>query len=253
MISHYTWGSMTTLHDFLEVCWDGLWTLSLGSHNFMVTALGYVWSGPQGSGDKSIGPYKFMAGSDQFKVITIIKNLWCYYMGAKSTWTNKTLSHIKIPNVSIFNLHGRHDSLTGITQLSYCISKATNSASFHVHVSQLQPSWSNYVSFCESDFWVVVNKGPIWRESVDPLQIPPITLSITPSPNPWPWNKPYDVNLFHLYFFTCGIYSGLLLTLHFKHVSLWQSSYVIGRDTQIFHCDRFAISQWRKTIFSDKG
>ena len=24
----------------LEVCWDGLWRLSLGSHNFMVTALG---------------------------------------------------------------------------------------------------------------------------------------------------------------------------------------------------------------------
>ena len=24
----------------LEVCWDGLWTLFLGSHNFMVTALG---------------------------------------------------------------------------------------------------------------------------------------------------------------------------------------------------------------------
>ena len=26
----------------LEVSWDGLWTLSFGSHNIMVTALGLV-------------------------------------------------------------------------------------------------------------------------------------------------------------------------------------------------------------------
>ena len=37
--SHYTWGTMTTLHDF-EVSWDGLWTLSFG-------LLARVWSGPK--------------------------------------------------------------------------------------------------------------------------------------------------------------------------------------------------------------
>ena len=31
---------MITLHDFGGVLGNGLWTLSLGSHNFMVTALG---------------------------------------------------------------------------------------------------------------------------------------------------------------------------------------------------------------------
>ena len=31
---------MTTLHDFFKMSWDGLGTLSLGSHNFPVTALG---------------------------------------------------------------------------------------------------------------------------------------------------------------------------------------------------------------------
>ena len=39
MTSHYIWGSMTTLHDFGSVL-DGLWTLLLDSHNFMVTSLG---------------------------------------------------------------------------------------------------------------------------------------------------------------------------------------------------------------------
>jgi hypothetical protein len=39
MTSHYTKGSMTTLHD-LEVSWDGLWTPSFG-------LLACVWSGPQ--------------------------------------------------------------------------------------------------------------------------------------------------------------------------------------------------------------
>jgi len=34
MISHYTWGPMTTLP------WVGLWTFGLGSHNFKVIALG---------------------------------------------------------------------------------------------------------------------------------------------------------------------------------------------------------------------
>ena len=33
MTSHYTWGSVTTLHN-LEVCWDGLWTLSFGLSQF---------------------------------------------------------------------------------------------------------------------------------------------------------------------------------------------------------------------------
>ena len=33
MTSCYTWGSVTTLHD-LEVCWDGLWTLSFGLSQF---------------------------------------------------------------------------------------------------------------------------------------------------------------------------------------------------------------------------
>ena len=40
MTSHYTWGSVTTLHGFggaLGWPWD---TFLLGSHNFMVTALG---------------------------------------------------------------------------------------------------------------------------------------------------------------------------------------------------------------------
>ena len=32
MTSQCTWGSMTT-YVILEVCWDGLWTLSFGSHN----------------------------------------------------------------------------------------------------------------------------------------------------------------------------------------------------------------------------
>ena len=30
MTSHYTRESVTTLHDFRGVCWDGLWTLSFG-------------------------------------------------------------------------------------------------------------------------------------------------------------------------------------------------------------------------------
>ena len=34
-----------TLH--LEVSWDGLWTLYLGSHNIMVTALSSCVNGPQ--------------------------------------------------------------------------------------------------------------------------------------------------------------------------------------------------------------
>ena len=33
MTSHYTWESVTTLH-ILGVCWDGLWTLSLGLSQF---------------------------------------------------------------------------------------------------------------------------------------------------------------------------------------------------------------------------
>ena len=39
MTSHSSWRSVITLHDF-GVCWDGLWQFLLGSHNFMVTALG---------------------------------------------------------------------------------------------------------------------------------------------------------------------------------------------------------------------
>ena len=40
MTSHYTRGPVTTLHLIVEVTWDGLWSLLVGSHNFMVTALG---------------------------------------------------------------------------------------------------------------------------------------------------------------------------------------------------------------------
>ena len=36
MTSHYTWGSVTTLsYMILEVCWDGLWTLSFGLSQFL--------------------------------------------------------------------------------------------------------------------------------------------------------------------------------------------------------------------------
>ena len=40
MTSHYTGGSMTTLHDFGGVLGQALDTFFSGSHNFMVTALG---------------------------------------------------------------------------------------------------------------------------------------------------------------------------------------------------------------------
>jgi hypothetical protein len=40
MTSHYTWGSVTTLHDLGGVLGRPLDTFLLGSHNFMVTALG---------------------------------------------------------------------------------------------------------------------------------------------------------------------------------------------------------------------
>ena len=40
MASHHTWGSVTTLHDFGGVLGRPLDTFLLGSHNFMVTALG---------------------------------------------------------------------------------------------------------------------------------------------------------------------------------------------------------------------
>ena len=40
MTSHDTWRSVTTLHDFGHVLGRPLVTLFLGSHNFMVTALG---------------------------------------------------------------------------------------------------------------------------------------------------------------------------------------------------------------------
>ena len=40
MTSHYTWGSVTTLHDVGGVFRRPLDTFLLGSHNFMVTALG---------------------------------------------------------------------------------------------------------------------------------------------------------------------------------------------------------------------
>ena len=40
MISHYTWGSVTTLDDFGGVLGRALEHFLLGSHNFMVTALG---------------------------------------------------------------------------------------------------------------------------------------------------------------------------------------------------------------------
>jgi hypothetical protein len=43
MTSHYTWGSVTTLHDFeggLETALDTLFWALTGSHNLMVTALG---------------------------------------------------------------------------------------------------------------------------------------------------------------------------------------------------------------------
>ena len=43
MTSHYTWGPVTILHMILEVSWDGIWTLLLGSHNLMVTALWLVY------------------------------------------------------------------------------------------------------------------------------------------------------------------------------------------------------------------
>ena len=40
LTSHYTWGSVTTLHDFGSVLGWPLDTFFSGSHNFMVTALG---------------------------------------------------------------------------------------------------------------------------------------------------------------------------------------------------------------------
>ena len=40
MASHYTWGSVTTVHDFGGVLGRPLDTFIWGSHNFMVTALG---------------------------------------------------------------------------------------------------------------------------------------------------------------------------------------------------------------------
>ena len=46
MTSHYTWNPWPHCRN-LEVSWDGLWTLLLGSHNFMVMAR--VWSGPGSS------------------------------------------------------------------------------------------------------------------------------------------------------------------------------------------------------------
>ena len=39
MASHYTWGSVTTLHDFGGVCWDGLWALSFGLLQFSQSRL----------------------------------------------------------------------------------------------------------------------------------------------------------------------------------------------------------------------
>jgi hypothetical protein len=38
--SHYTWGSVTTLHDFTECLGMAFGHFLVGSHNFMVTALG---------------------------------------------------------------------------------------------------------------------------------------------------------------------------------------------------------------------
>ena len=40
MASHYTWGSVTTLHDFGGVFGTAMGHFLLGSHNLMVTALG---------------------------------------------------------------------------------------------------------------------------------------------------------------------------------------------------------------------
>ena len=44
MTSQCTWGSMTT-YVILEVCWDGLWTLSFGLSQWS-QHLARVWSGP---------------------------------------------------------------------------------------------------------------------------------------------------------------------------------------------------------------
>ena len=47
MTLRYTWGSMTKLHDLGGVLGRPLDTFILGSHNFVVTDLALVWSGPE--------------------------------------------------------------------------------------------------------------------------------------------------------------------------------------------------------------
>ena len=68
MTSHYTWGSVTTLHDVGGVFGTAFGHFHLGSHNFMVTALGscvkwplvemwtYISGLMQGSSPLSAGP-----------------------------------------------------------------------------------------------------------------------------------------------------------------------------------------------------
>ena len=56
LTSHYTWGPVSH-YMILEVSWDGLWTLILDPHNFMVTALGLCVKWPLVSCSNGLPPY----------------------------------------------------------------------------------------------------------------------------------------------------------------------------------------------------
>ena len=63
MASHYTWGPVTTLHDFGGVLGRPLDTYFLGSHNFMVTPLGSCVKWCQGWVYTDVGhAYRWMHG-----------------------------------------------------------------------------------------------------------------------------------------------------------------------------------------------
>ena len=63
MTSHYTWGSVTILHEFGGVLGRPLDTFLLGSHNFMVTALGSCVRWPWSLLEVQFGIWHLWAGA----------------------------------------------------------------------------------------------------------------------------------------------------------------------------------------------
>jgi hypothetical protein len=81
MTSHYTWGSVSTLHDFGGVLGQPLDTFFVGSHNFMVTALGLCEATLLWAKEITLLLSKMLQRIELFLLIKVMS-----YFRAHSTW-----------------------------------------------------------------------------------------------------------------------------------------------------------------------